>query len=126
MNGGDPISGMTARNGNKPVGQGDKYAMVRLLLKEEKGQTVEAFIRAGRRARPQVSYYTLADEINEMFRQRYGNNRDTPRVTWESMRRWDPEGSFQQAARDAQQRTTDTTEESIEPAIPPVQFSEGE
>lgn len=127
MNGGDPISGMTARNPNsKPVGQGDKYAMVRLLLKEEKGQTVEAWIRAGRRANPQASYYALADDVNELFRKRYGNHKDTPKVTWESMRRWDPDGSFQQAARDNQQRTTNAGDDSADPAVPPVQFSESE
>lgn len=98
-----------------PVGQGDKYTMVKLLLKDVKGQTVEAWIRAGRRQNPPRSYYALADDMNALFRGEYG--RDAPRVTFESIRRWDPDGEFQRKVRERQESQT------ADPATaPPVQF----
>jgi outer membrane translocation and assembly module TamA len=100
-----------------PVGQGDKYTMTKLLLKATRGQTVEAWIRVGRRQSPPRSYYALADDLNALFRQEHG--RDAPRVTYESIRRWDPDGEFQQAVRARQQAGQPAADPA---AAPPVQF----
>lgn len=91
-----------------PVGQGDKYQMVRLLLKGETSLSVEDWIRAGRSKQSEGnSYYALADKLNAMLRKVYGDSGEAPRVTFESIRRWDPDGEFQRSARERAAETPD-------------------
>jgi hypothetical protein len=95
------------------VGKGDKYALVMMLLNRRLQISVEGWIREGR-ARGD-SYNRLSDELNHMFREEYGEGPHTPRLTFESIRRWDPDGEFLKAARNRAAAT--------DPApAPPVQF----
>jgi hypothetical protein len=98
----------------RQIGQGDKYDLVKLFLRSRLGVSVEDWIRDNR-AQAGGSYYALADELNAMFRKKYGA--DAPRVTFESIRRWDPDGEFQRKARERQAPPA-----ADPPAAPPVRF----
>jgi hypothetical protein len=110
---------MVAMNDLQPtppqsVGKGAKYDMVVMLLKHRRnGVTVEDWIRAGREEGH--SYNRLSDELNAMLREEYGED-NTPRLTFESIRRWDPDGEFQRAATRAQTTRADAA------GPPPVHF----
>lgn len=118
-----------------PIGQGDKYALVKSLLRRKKRVTVEAWIRNGRDNGQ--SYYTLADELNTLFRAEEGkeNAASAPRVTFESIRRWDPDGEYQRKAQ-AQLGAAATQPEPASSGVPdagvptsgvaPVQFQAGD